>query len=175
MKLRLSRSLVAYSLLAPAALALQATQEPLAPRARPTPPPEFTPNGPFESELDDSVPLPIRAVVEASDAGDRVVKPASGDPYFLGFAGGKHYPPAGERIDPLLEAELARLRADGRPEDVTWAFVMFEKRITDARLDALRAAGARVLEFHPHYTMKVALGPNCARSRTGLPRKSTRS
>ncbi|MBM3989828.1 MAG: hypothetical protein FJ298_02355 [Planctomycetes bacterium] len=150
--------LVACSLLAPAALALQATQEPVGPRSRPAPPPEFTPNGPFESELDDSIPLPIRAVVEASDAGDRVIAPASGDPYFLGFAGGSHYPPALERVDPLLLTELARVRADGRPEDVTWAFVMFAKRITDARLEALRLAGARVIEFHPHYTMKVALG-----------------
>lgn len=145
-------------MLAPAALALQAAQEPFGPQSRPAVPPEFTPNGPFESEHDDSIPLPIRAVVEASDAGDRIVAPASGNPYFLGFAGGKHYPPAGERIDPLLLAELERARGDGRPDDVTWAFVMFEKRITEARLDALRAAGARVIEFHPHYTMKVALG-----------------
>jgi subtilisin family serine protease len=108
--------------------------------------------------LDDSVPLPIPAVVEASDAGDRVVEPASGDPYFLGFAAARHYPPAGERIDPLLEAALARTFDDGRPENVSWGFVMFSRRITPARLDALRLAGARVIEFHPHYTLKVALG-----------------
>ena len=158
MKHPLTRTLVTCSLVAPAALALQAAPQEFGPRSRPAPPAEFVPVGPLESELEDSIPLPIRAVVEASDAGDRVVQPASGDPYFLGFAGGAHYPPAGERIDPLLEAELARTHADGRPQDMTWAFVMFEKRITDARLDALRAAGARVLEFHPHYTMKVALG-----------------
>ncbi len=158
MNYRVAHRLLACSIVAPAALALQAAPQEFGPRSRPAPPAEFVPVGPLESELEDSIPLPIRAVVEASDAGDRVVQPASGDPYFLGFAGGAHYPPAGERIDPLLEAELARTHADGRPQDMTWAFVMFEKRITDARLDALRAAGARVLEFHPHYTMKVALG-----------------
>jgi subtilisin family serine protease len=138
-------------------LALQGTPTSFGPQSRPAPTPESTPNGPFESVLDDAVPLPISRVVEPSEQGDRVVAPASGDPYFLGFAGGLHYPPAGERTDPLLEAELARAHADGRPAELSWGFVMFGKRITEARLDRLRALGVRVIEFHPHYTMKVAL------------------
>ena len=150
-------SLLWCTLAAPCALALQSSDS-YGPPARSTPPAEHLPAPQMESALDDSVPLPIPAVVQANDAGDRVLEPASGDPFFLGFAAGKHYPPAGERVDPLLEAALAREFADGRPERVSWGFVMFSKRITPARLDALRLAGARVIEFHPHYTMKVALG-----------------
>ena len=49
--------------------------------------------------LDDSVPLPVRPVVVASDRGDRVIAPASGDPFFLGFAAGNYFPPSGEVLD----------------------------------------------------------------------------
>ncbi len=110
--------------------------------------------------LDDSVPLPLPAIVEEGEAGDRIAAPPSGDPYFLGFTAGKHFPPAGERIDPELLAALRSQYSDGRPTQETYAFVMFQKRITQERLDALRDAGARVLEFHPHYCMKVALPPS---------------
>ncbi len=109
--------------------------------------------------LDDEVPLPVPAVIEASDAGDREIAPASGDPYFLGFAAGKHYPPAGERIDPALLDIVARLGADGRPEPRTYAFVMFQKRMTTERVLALEALGAKAIEFHPFYTMKISFDP----------------
>src|SRR5262249_21781770 len=51
----------------------------------------------------------------------------------------------------------AQPSSDGRPEAVTYAFVMFAQRMTEARFESLKAAGARVIEFHPFYTVKVAL------------------
>jgi hypothetical protein len=109
--------------------------------------------------LDDSIPLPIPAVIRASDAGDVIEAPASGDPFFLGFAGGKRYPAAGESIDPLLMAQAQAYYGDGRPTQETYAFAMFQKRITPQRIAELEALGARVLSFHPHYCLKIALPP----------------
>ena len=108
---------------------------------------------------DDLIPLPIPAVVRASDAGDVIEAPASGDPFFLGFAGGKRYPAPGETIDPLLTAQAQALYADGRPTQETYAFAMFQKRITPQRIKELEALGARVISFHPHYCLKIALPP----------------
>ncbi|MCC6409865.1 MAG: S8 family serine peptidase, partial [Planctomycetes bacterium] len=110
-----------------------------------------------ESSLDDSVPLPEQAeYAPGADGADVLVKPAGGDPYFLGFAAAKYYPPKDELIDPELVSALRASYADGRPTDETYAFVMFQKRMTRARVAALEAAGARVIEFHPHYCLKVA-------------------
>jgi len=111
----------------------------------------------YEALLDDEVPLPIPAKFAATPQGDRMIAPASGDPYFLGFIAGPYYPPAGERIDPLLLANVQAAYGDGRPTQETYAFVMFEKRITEARVEALKAQGARVIEFHPHNCLKIAL------------------
>ena len=114
---------------------------------------------PFE-RTDDSVPLPTPAVVEPGPLGDRTVAPASGDPYFLGFAAGKYFPAPGERIDPGLALTAAQLPSDGRPAGETYAYVMFQKRMTEARVEQLRLAGARMLGFHPFYTLEVALSPD---------------
>ncbi len=111
---------------------------------------------PFDG-FDDSVPLPEKPVYHATPAGDVLVEPASGDPFFLGFAAGRHYPPAAERLDPELSRQVKLEYADGRPSQHTYAFVMFSKRITQARRAQLESLGARVLEFHPHYCLKVAL------------------
>jgi hypothetical protein len=119
-------------------------------------------------ELDDSVPLPLPALVEVADGADRVVAPASGDPYFLGFTAGKYFPPADERVDPELSSALLSHYGDGRPTQETYAFVMFQKRITPERLAQLADLGVRVLEFHPHYCMKVALAPALVDSVSGL-------
>src|SRR6185295_15629162 len=70
--------------------------------------------------LDDAVPRPVAPVIVASDAGDHVVAAASGDPYFLGFAGGSYYPPANERLDPLLLASLTANASDGRSAPETY-------------------------------------------------------
>ncbi len=112
---------------------------------------------------DDAIPLPNPAVYEVGPTGDRELAPESGDPFFLGFAAGKHYPPVGERIDPQLLANIANLPLGGvgdeRGDARTYAFVMFQKRITDERVAALQAAGAKVIEFHPFYTLKVSFDP----------------
>jgi len=112
---------------------------------------------PMRAELDDSVPLPNPPLYETGPNGDVLVAPASGDPFYLGFAAGKHFPPADERVDPALYARLRSSYADARPDAETYAFVMFEKRITQGRVAELEALGARVLQFHPYYTLKVAL------------------
>lgn len=111
----------------------------------------------YPAELDDSIPLPVDAVVDMIDGKDVVLEEASGDPYFLGFIGGKHYPPANEILDPQLALAASAGALDGRPDDVTYGFVMFSKRITQERRDALTRMGCRILGFHPHYTLKVAI------------------
>jgi hypothetical protein len=109
--------------------------------------------------LDDSVPLPEGATYQPGDGGDVLLKPASGDPFFLGFAAGAYRPAAGERIDPALAAIVGSMPVDGRPESRTYAFVMFSKRMTADRFQVLADLGATVLDFHPHYCVKVALAP----------------
>jgi len=110
-----------------------------------------------EEQLDDSIPLPTAAVYAPGETGDVLVAPASGDPFFLGFAAGNYFPPAGERIDPQLIDQVQASYADGRPDARTYAFAMFERRITAERVAELEALGAQVLEFHPHYALKLAL------------------
>ena len=109
--------------------------------------------------VDDSVPLPIPARYEVGEQADLLLEPASGDPFFLGFAAGKHYPPEGERVDPLLRSISERLTQDGRGEARTYGFVMFSKRMTEQRVRELETLGAKVLEFHPFYTLKVSFDP----------------
>lgn len=118
--------------------------------------------------LDDSIPLPNREVSTPGDAGDTLLTEASGDPYFLGFAAGKHYPPADERIDPRLHQIVANLPLDGRGAARTYAFVMFSKRMTEPRVRALEALGAKVIEFHPFYTLKVSFDPTQLDALAGL-------
>lgn len=105
----------------------------------------------------DDIPLPVPALYAAGDDGDVLLAPASGDPFFLAFAGGSYYPPAGERIDPALLAGVASTPQDGRAANETYAFAMFSERITPERIQALEDLGCRVLGFHPHYTLKIAL------------------
>ncbi len=107
--------------------------------------------------LDDSPPLPIPAVIVATPEGDRVSQPASGDPYFLGFIAGNYTPPKGERIDPELLASIQPKPRDGRPAPIVYAFAMFERRITPARVATLEALGARVIGYHPNNCLKLAI------------------
>ncbi len=122
---------------------------------------------PFEF-ADDSVPLPNPAVWKEGEQGDVLVEPRSGDPFFLGFIPGKHYPPATERIDPRLDFSDAIAGLDGRGHGEGYAFVMFGKRMTAERVEALRGLGVRVLDFHPYYTLKVALAPELVDRVAGL-------
>jgi hypothetical protein len=117
---------------------------------------------------DDSVPFPEPATFRAADGGDVLVEPAHGDPYFLGFAAGAYRPAADERIDPELAAIVASLPLDGRPQARTYAFVMFQKRMTAERFQILADLGAAVVDFHPHYCVKVALVPEALDTVAGL-------
>ncbi len=126
--------------------------------------PQRTPLG----ALSDDVPLPEDARIEPGASGDTLSAPRSGDPFFLGFVAERYYPPEGERIDPALLASIPAQFSDDRPEPRTYAYVMFERRITAERQAALEEAGARVLGFHPHYTLKVALEPQAIDSVAAL-------
>jgi hypothetical protein len=113
----------------------------------------------YDVQLDDSVPLPGAPLDTVNPDGTHTTTKGSGDPYYLGFVGANYYPPAGERIDPKLLSEVRLKPADGRPEPTSYAFVMFQQRITQARLEELKSLGCRVLSLHPYYTVKVALPP----------------
>jgi hypothetical protein len=123
----------------------------------------------IDVQLSDEVPLPGNAVETTSAEGVLGLQKGSGDPYYLGFVGSSYYPPPGERIDPKLISEVRLEPTDGRPAPTSYAFVMFSKRITDARLDELRAIGCRVLSTHPYYAVKVALPPRQIETVAALP------
>ncbi len=135
------------------------TQDPA--QERPTRPDQ--PFGEAEAEIvpgkpSDSVPLPNVAVTETGPDGDRIVTPASGNPYFLSFVAGPYSPPESELVDPNMLVQ--RSWTDLRPTNHTYGMVMFQKRITEERLNTLKGMGCRVLEFHPHYAVKVAIPEN---------------
>jgi hypothetical protein len=111
----------------------------------------------LQARLDDFIPRPRTVTGVADSDGDEQTSAQEGDPYFLGFAAGNHFPPAGERIDPAFTAQVQADYADGRPTQETYAFVMFQRRMTPERLAELEVMGARSLGFHPYYTQKVAL------------------
>jgi len=118
---------------------------------------------------DEAVPLPVERVAQAGPRGDSVVVPRSGEPFFLGFVAGKHHPPEGEQVDPELLRNLASRELRGRPVAHTYAFVMFKKRMTRERVSELESLGVRILGFHPHYTLKVALPPAALDAVAALP------
>ncbi len=120
-------------------------------------------------QLDDAVPLPNPAFVVAGDQGDVVLRPASGDPFFLGFASGTFSPKAGERFASEWRTLQLSPDSDARPTGHTYGFVMFSRRMTPERLEELGKLGCRVLGFHPHYSVKVALLPEAARDIAALP------
>jgi subtilisin family serine protease len=148
---------ISLLLLASPALATQstlseATPAPARGTLMPTPPA-------IDVALDDAVPLegerPLGDPTQSSTEFEKGLE----SPLYLGFVSGRHYPPADERIDPRLVAQVRTLPTDGRPEPTAYAYVMFGRRITPARLELLRSLGCRVLGFHPGYCIKVALRP----------------
>jgi subtilisin family serine protease len=134
----------------------ESVQFPGSPRVRPTSKNELLRTGEgLRAELDDSVPLPNRAQITAGVDGDQRTAEADGDPYFLSFAGGSLYPPEGEHVDPALVRAASNALAAHRSS--TFAFVMFNKRMTPARIAALESLGIETLSFHPHYCLRVAI------------------
>jgi len=120
-------------------------------------------------ERSDAVPLPRAARSRVGQDADEALEAAGGDPFFLSFAAGEQRPPPGERLDPRVAADAAPRGADARPREETYAFVMFGTRITEERVALLEAEGARVLAFHPHYAMKVAVDADGAARIAQLP------
>lgn len=122
-----------------------------------------------ELERDDAVPSAGRELSLAGPDGDRRVEGAIVDPYFLGFAAGSYRPAEGERIDPELALLAASTPVDGRSDASVYAFVMFSRRITPARVAELEALGLRNLGLHPHHSLKVAVPVDALETVAALP------
>ena len=121
------------------------------------------------TSLSDEIPLPETRASRAEASGDEQLAPRSGDPFFLGFSGGIQRPAAGLRVDPRLAALAQVDSVDGRGSDSVYAFVMFEKRITDARRAELESYGVRILGFHPYHSLKVSIPRSSIGTVSGLP------
>ncbi len=106
-------------------------------------------------QFGDDVPRPARVEARAGANGDELLARVEDDPFYLGFAGSKYFPPQDERLDPQLVSDAARAQLEGRTH--TFGFVMFQKRMTPERAAQLEELGARVLQFHPYYCLKAAL------------------
>lgn len=119
-------------------------------------------------ELPDEAPLPDVEPLDAVAPIDGAGPKRTGDPFSLGFAAGSWTPSEGERIDPTLLAAAAALD-NGRPERVVYGFVVFARRITDARLATLEALGCRLLGFHPEYAWKAAIPAEAIDAVAALP------
>ncbi len=104
----------------------------------------------------------------AGQLGRELPRPAGGalgegdDPLFLGFVGGLHRPPVGERVEPVLSRELREPAADERPRQERYAYVMLAERATDEVRARIEATGARVLGMRPHQSYAVALTAEAA-------------
>ncbi|MHC4263479.1 MAG: S8 family serine peptidase, partial [Planctomycetota bacterium] len=109
------------------------------------------------SKYDPELPRPIPRSFQPGAEGDTLLSEESGDPYFLNFASGKFHPAPGERVDPRLAERLIGGFDDDRPAEVTYAYVILDQRISPKTIEALEETGARVLGFHPHQAVTVAL------------------
>ena len=141
---------------APAEPSLGAVLVPGAPLPPPISKNEFRAAGEgLPADPGDGVPLPEPPRFQPGPQGDETLSAGGGDPYFLSFASGPHFPPADERLDPALSRAASMALAAGRTR--TYAFVMFAKRMTPARIAVLEQLGIETLSFHPHYCLKVAI------------------
>ena len=128
------RILPVAALLAGVADALERQPVPV-PEPQPEPAREIVAGGeerlvPIDSQQD-SVPLPVPARYAEGPGGGVLLAPASGDPFFLGFAAGDYRPPVGELVDARL-AEQAQLvpplcLAEGQLtlRTVQWGYYLF--------------------------------------------------
>ncbi len=107
----------------------------------------------------DEIPLPVAAVWRDGPSGDVLLEPGSGNPHYLGMSAGRHYPPATERVDRLLDNAGAVATSYNRPRHEVYATILFQKRMTPERIDDLASLGVRVIGFQPHYALRVALPP----------------
>ncbi len=104
-----------------------------------------------------ALPLPERARYTPGEDGDVLFADASGDPYFLGFAGAVYRPDPGERVDTGFFADLTQAPDDGRPAPERFAYAMLGERVSAELAAELEAAGARVLGFRPHQAFSIAV------------------
>ncbi len=80
-----------------------------------------------------------------------------GNPYFLGFAGGLYRPPVGERIGRGLALRVQKGPRPGEDPLFTYAYVMFQGRITEAKKRSVESLGVKLLFYHPNnsYAAKI--------------------
>ena len=96
-------------------------------------------------EPESDVPYELREdpIPSGADLSGTAPIPAylKGNPYRLSFWGGDYTPPKSERIDPKLAATL-------RSKAKTYGFVMFQGRITAAKVRRVEALGVELDIFH---------------------------
>lgn len=107
--------------------------------------------------LDDDIPGPDPPRWITTPQADAQLDARSGNPYFLSFVAGRHYPPTDERLDPALGDAIAVAGRDQRPRQEIYAYLMLNKRITATRLERLTALGLRPLGVQPYYAVRVAV------------------
>ena len=117
--------------------------------------PEEESSDPFELSVD---PSPSTADLSGTQAIPDYLK---GDPYRLAFWGGDYAPPKSQRVDPRLAAAL-------RTKAKSYGFVMFEGRITEAKMRRVIALGVELDVFHTFQsytaTISAAALPRLAKS-----------
>lgn len=100
------------------------------------------------AQLDDSAPA------RKADEPFAVARP---DGRFLALAGGLTEFAANQRLDSRLLDQAGRVGLDGRPRQVVYGFVGFERRQTMERLAQIEALGVRLLGAFPPYAQLAAL------------------
>lgn len=107
--------------------------------------------------LDDTIPGPDPPRWLGTPQADALQEARSGNPHFLSFVAGRHYPPADERVDPTLGDVIASAGRDERPRQEIYAYLMLNQRITAARLERLTGLGLRPLGIQPYHALRVAV------------------
>ncbi|MCA8972171.1 MAG: S8 family serine peptidase [Planctomycetes bacterium] len=77
-----------------------------------------------------------------------------GNPYRLAFVAGEFTPPTSQKLDPALAADWQRHAPE---KSATYGFLMFEGRITAAKLARVAALGVEIGEFHTFQSHKAKI------------------
>jgi hypothetical protein len=124
------------------------------PVSRPTLPHRYDGPGMFVGDLPNDDTLrpdePMTFTKGGPEAMSGLPQGFLGDPYFLGFAGGFHRPPAGEKLDPELVRRIVMEPRSGEDRNFAFGYVMFQGRITDAKLEQVRRLGVTLFRYHPN-------------------------
>lgn len=102
-------------------------------------------------EVESPLPFELRADPKGGTApGDSsgttsITDYLKGNPYRLSFVAGDYTPPVGQKIDPELAKDW-RMHAHSKTS--TFGYIMFQGRITAAKLDRVKRLGVQFGDFH---------------------------